>query len=140
MTKTINSLTDADGGSRVTQGIAQQLIGTYKTEEGWTETSTRAVWFSTANFSDIIALVNENSGDGARIYFGKYPADVDIVGTPDPSYKGMITLVFIPTLAAEGGGHEDLFPATPPESMAAALADDDDGDQGFNHGDLCPPC
>jgi hypothetical protein len=141
MTKTTTSLTGTSGGSRITQGVAQQLIETYKTEEGWASDKTRAVWFSMASFTDIIALVNENSGDGARIYFGKYPSDVDIPGTPDPSYKGMVTLVFIPTLAAVDGSHQDLFPATPPVSVAvAAVTDDGDGDQGFDHGDLCPPC
>ena len=138
MTKKTNSLTAA-GGSRVSQSIAQQLIETYKTEEGWSPNKTRAVWFSIANFSDIIALVNENGGDGARIYFGKYPADVDIPGTPDPSYKGMVTLVFIPTLAIDGGGHQDLFPATPTASVPVAAAHGD-GSQGYNHGELCPPC
>ena len=139
MSKSTPNLTDADGGSRIPQSVAQQLIETYKTEEGWAENKTRAVWFSLANFADIIALINENSGDGARIYFGKYPSDVDIPGTPDPSYKGMVTLVFIPTLATASGTHQDLFPATPPVSVAVA-ARNGDGGQGFNHGGLCPPC
>jgi hypothetical protein len=140
MTKKTNNLSNASGGSRVSQSIAQQLIETYKTEEGWASDKTRAVWFSVADFTDIIALVNENSGDGARIYFGKYPADVDIPGTPDPSYKGMVTLVFIPTLAVDGGAHQDLFPATPPVSVAVAALTDGDPSQGYNHGELCPPC
>jgi hypothetical protein len=139
MTKSTRNLAEADGGSRIPQSVAQQLIETYKTEEGWAEDKTRAVWFSTANFTDIIALINENSGDGARIYFGKYPSDVDIPGTPEPRYKGMVTLVFIPTLATASGTHQDLFPATFPVSVAVVARNGDD-DEGFNHGDLCPPC
>jgi hypothetical protein len=141
MTKSTKSLTAANSGSRITEGVAQQLIETYKTKEGWSDTTTRAVWFSVASFTDIIALVNENNGDGARIYFGQYPTDVDIPGTPEPSYKGMVTLVFIPTLAASDGSHQDLFPAIPPVSVAvAAIADGGNGDEGYNHGELCPPC
>ncbi|HMH23055.1 MAG TPA: hypothetical protein VK563_14825 [Puia sp.] len=139
MTKSTHNLTDADGGSRIPQSVAQQLIETYKTEEGWADNKTRAVWFSAANFTDILALISENSGDGARIYFGKYPGNADIPGTPDPSDKGMVTLVFIPTLATASGGHQDLFPATPPVSVAVAARNGEDY-QGYNHGDLCPPC
>ena len=121
-------------GSRISESVAQQLIGTYKAEEGWTPDKTRAVWFSSADIADIASLINESGGDGIRIYFGKYPATTDIPGTPDPAYKGKVTLVFIPTVAGEGGSHQDLFPPVAGPGAAAA-----DGGQGYNHGSLCPP-
>jgi len=145
MASPTTGLTDAGGGSRISAATAQQLIGTYKAEEGWPPDKTRAVWFSLASIGDIQALISENGGDGVEIYFGKYPSDVDIPGTPDPAYKGKVTLVFIPTLATPDGGHQDLFPPTAPNSSAAArtnaqsFAPADGGDQGFNHGGLCPP-
>ena len=113
--------------------VAQQLINTYMTEEGWGPDKTRAVWFSLADFASIQALITASGGDGARIYFGKYPSDVDIPGTPDPAYKGMVTLVFIPTLAIPDGSHQDLFPPLPQAGGTPSA------DQGYNHGELCPP-
>jgi hypothetical protein len=146
MPKSTNNLTGADGAGRIPSDVAQQLIETYKTQEGWAEDKTRAVWFSIADLADIVDLVTGYNGDGARIYFAKYPLDTDIPGTPDPSYKGMVTLVFIPTLAGPEGSHQDLFPATPPASVVVAAgtavfsAATGGGDQGYNHGELCPPC
>lgn len=133
-------LTDTPGGSRVPSSVAQLLIGTYKNEEGWPPDKTRAVWFSLSSIADIQALINENEGDGIRIYFGKYPSNVDVPGTPDPSYKGKVTVVFIPTVTAADGSHTDIFPATTPGTRAvkAAVTPDDDG-AGYNHGGLCPP-
>jgi hypothetical protein len=134
-------LTDNSGGTRVPSSVAQLLIGTYRNEEGWPPDKTRAVWFSLASIIDIQALINENGGDGARIYFGKYPADVDVPGTPDPAYKGKVTLVFIPTVTAADGSHTDIFPPTASgagTAAAKAAAATDDG-SGYNHGSLCPP-
>ena len=133
-------LTDTPGGSRVPSSVAQLLIGTYKNEEGWPPDKTRAVWFSLSSIIDIQALINENGSDGVRIYFGKYPSNVDVPGTPDPSYKGKVTVVFIPTVTAADGSHTDIFPATAPDALAAktAATPDDDG-TGYNHGGLCPP-
>jgi len=131
-------LTVTPGGSRVPSSVAQLLIGTYKNEEGWPPDKTRAVWFSLSSIIDIQALINENGGDGARIYFGKYPSNVDVPGTPDPSYKGKVTVVFIPTVTAADGSHTDIFPATALTAAKAAAAPDDDG-TGYNHGGLCPP-
>ena len=131
-------LTDTPGGSRVPSSVAQLLIGTYKNEEGWPPDKTRAVWFSLSSIIDIQALINENGGDGARIYFGKYPSNVDVPGTPDPSYKGKVTVVFITTVTAADGSHTDIFPATALTAAKAAAAPDDDG-TGYNHGGLCPP-
>ena len=125
---------DTPGGSRVPSSVAQQLIGTYKTEEGWPPDKTRAVWFSLASIIDIQTLISENNGDGIRIYFGKYPSDVDVAGTPDPAYKGKVTLVFIPTVTASDGSHQDLFPP-----VANGTTPQDDGGDGYNHGGLCPP-
>ncbi|HEY8972129.1 MAG TPA: hypothetical protein VIM64_23660 [Puia sp.] len=127
-------LTDTTGGSRVPASVAQLLIGTYKNEEGWPPDKTRAVWFSLSSIIDIQALINENGGDGVRIYFGKYPADVDVPGTPDPAYKGKVTVVFIPTVTAADGSHTDIFPPIAPGGAVAL----DDG-TGYNHGSLCPP-
>jgi len=134
MTSPTTGLTGASGGSRISAPIAQQLIGTYKDEEGWPPDKTRAVWFSLASIVDIQALIDENDGDGIRVYFGKYPSDVDIEGTPDPAYKGRVTLVFIPTVTGTGGSHEDLFPPIAPQNLVL-----DGGGQGFDHGSLCPP-
>jgi len=135
MASSTTGLTDTPGGARVPAAVAQQLIGTYKNEEGWFPDKTRAVWFSLASIIDIQALINENGGDGARIYFGKYPSDMDVPGTPDPLYKGKVTLVFIPTLTAADGSHQDLFPPT----AASATALGDGGGSGYDHGGLCPP-
>lgn len=118
--------------STIPASIAQQLIDTYMKEEGWPPDKTRAIWFSLADFAGIQALITASGGDGARIYFGKYPSDVDIPGTPDPAYKGKVTLVFIPTLATADGSHQDLFPALPDGATQS-------NDQGYNHGELCPP-
>lgn len=137
MTSPTTGLTDTPGGSRVPAGVAQLLIGTYKNEEGWPPDKTRAVWFSLSSIRDIQALIDEHEGDGVRIYFGKYPSDVDVPGTPDPSYKGKVTVVFIPTVTADDGSHTDIFPATV-SNTGAATAPDDDGN-GYNHGGLCPP-
>ena len=140
MALTGNNLSATDGAGRIPSDIAQELILTYKTEEGWAGDKTRAVWFSAADFTDIIAQINENGGDGSRIYFGKYPSDTDIPGTPDPTYKGRVTLVFIPTVAQSDGTHQDLFPPIPPPSFVAAAAASSGGPvTGFNHGELCPP-
>ena len=132
MTSPNTGLTDTPGGIRVPAAIAQQLISTYKAEEGWPPDKTRAVWFSRDSIIDIQALIDENDGDGIRIYFGKYTSDVDVAGTPDPAYKGKVTLVFIPTLPASDGSHQDLFSPT-----TASPADD--GGEGYDHGGLCPP-
>jgi len=138
-TSTNNPGGTTGGGSLIPESTAQLLIETYKTEDGWGPDETRAVWFSVQDFTNIISLVNDYGGDGARIYFGKYPSDTDIPGTPDPSYKGMVTLVFIPTLAGPGGSHQDVFPATPTSSFVAA-ARTNGGNMGYDHGELCPPC
>lgn len=133
MTISNKELSAADGGSPIPESIAQQLINTYKTEEGWAPDKTRAVWFSLADLAGIQSLINEAGGDGVRIYFGKYPSDADIPGTPDPAYKGMVTLVLIPTLASPDGLHQDIFPPLPP-------ADGNEGTaQAYDHGNLCPP-
>ncbi|HVW62629.1 MAG TPA: hypothetical protein VHC48_21410 [Puia sp.] len=124
-----------DGGSRITAAVAQQLIGTYKNEEGWPPGKTRAVWFSLDAIEDMQTLIEESGGDGIRIYFGKYPSGVDIPGTPDPAYKGKVTLVFIPTATGIDGSHDDIFPPVAPDAMAAL----DDGGTGYDHGALCPP-
>ena len=143
MASPTTGLTVTPGGSRVPADVAQLLIGTYKNEEGWPPDKTRAIWFSLSSIMDIQAQINENGGDGVRIYFGKYPSNVDVPGTPDPSYKGKVTVVFIPTVTAADGSHTDIFPATIPETSLAAAAQaaaapDDDG-TGYNHGGLCPP-
>lgn len=124
-----------DGGSRITAAVAQQLISTYKNEEGWPPDKTRAVWFSLDAIADIQALIEEASGDGIRIYFGKYPSGVDIPGTPDPACKGKVTLVFIPTVTGTDGSHDDIFPPIASGAMVAL----DDGGTGYDHGALCPP-
>ena len=134
MASPTTGLTDTNGGSRISPPVAQQLIDTYKAEEGWPPDKTRAVWFSLASIIDIQALIDENGGDGIRIYFGKYPSDVDIPGTPDPAYKGKVTLVFIPTVAGAGGSHDDIFPPTSSQNVALG-----DGGRGYDHGSLCPP-
>jgi len=127
------------GGSRITAAVAQQLIGTYKNEEGWPPDKTRAVWFSLDAITDIQALIQESSGDGIRIYFGKYPSDVDLPDTPDPAYKGKVTLVFIPTVTGADGSHNDVFPPVAPDGTVALEATLDDGGSGYDHGSLCPP-
>ncbi|MBN9379361.1 MAG: hypothetical protein J0H74_01265 [Chitinophagaceae bacterium] len=124
-----------NGGSRITAAVAQQLIGTYKNEEGWPPDKTRAVWFSLDAIADIQALISASAGDGIRIYFGKYPSDVDIPGTPDPAYKGKVTLIMIPTVTGSDGSHNDIFPPVAPGTMVAL----DDGGTGYDHGSLCPP-
>ena len=124
-----------DGGSRITAAVAQQLIGTYKNEEGWPPDKTRAVWFSLDAIEDMQTLIEESGGDGIRIYFGKYPSGVDIPGTPDPACKGKVTLVFIPTATGIDGSHDDIFPPVASGAMAAL----DDGGTGYDHGALCPP-
>ena len=131
MANSSKDLSAANGGSPIPERFAQLLIDTYKTEEGWTPDKTRAVWFSLADLASIQSLINNAGGDGVRIYFGKYPLDVDIPGTPDPAYKGRVTTVLIPTLAAPDGSHQDLFSPLPPDSG--------NGPQGYNHGELCPP-
>lgn len=120
-------------GGRISESVAQQLIGTYKDEEGWFPDKTRAAWLSLADITDLTALINESGGDGIRIYFAKYPTNIDIPGTPDPAYKGRVTLVFIPTLATAGGAHQDLFSPIPSATVPA------NGGQGYNHSELCPP-
>jgi len=125
----------SQGGSRITAAVAQQLIGTYKNEEGWPPDKTRAVWFSLDAITDMQTLIGEYSGDGIRIYFGKYPSDTDIDGMPDPAYNGKVTLVFIPTVTGTDGSHNDVFPPVAPDSAAAL----DDGGTGYDHGSLCPP-
>jgi len=141
MTSPTTGLAGADGGGRIPAPVAQQLIGTYKAEEGWPPDKTRAVWFSLDSIIDIQALIDEYGGDGIRIYFGKYPSDVDIPGTPDPAYKGKVTLVFIPTAAGKDGAHNDIFPPVVDGTSAAAriAAPADGGGSGYNHGGLCPP-
>jgi len=126
--------TSTDGGSPITAPLAQQLIGTYKNEEGWPPDKTRAVWFSSDAITGIQTLIQEYSGDGVRIYFGKYPSDVDVPGTPDPAFKGKVTLVFIPTVTGAGGSHDDVFPPVAPATAAL-----DGGGTGYDHGSLCPP-
>jgi len=59
MASPTTGLTDAGGGSRISAATAQQLIGTYKAEEGWPPDKTRAVWFSLASIGDIQALISE---------------------------------------------------------------------------------
>jgi hypothetical protein len=132
MTSSTNDLS-AGAGSPIPESDAQLLINTYKTEEGWTPDSTRAIWFSLEDLTAIEALVNDTGGDGVRIYFGKYPSDVDIPGTPDPAYKGKVTLVFIPTVETPDGSHQDLFSPLPQAGGNGGTA------QAYNHGELCPP-
>lgn len=144
MTSPTTGISNVNGGGRIPAAVAQQLIGTYKTEEGWPPDKTRAVWFSLDSIVDMQALINEYSGDGIRIYFGKYPSDVDVPGTPDPAYKGKVTLVFIPTIAGEEGEHNDIFPPVVNGTAAAsknavAVTLDDGGGTAYNHGGLCPP-
>ena len=124
-----------NGGSTITAAVAQQLIGTYKNEEGWPPDKTRAVWFSLDAIAGIQALIQGSNGDGVRIYFGKYPSVVDIPGTPDPAYKGKVTLVFIPTVTGPDGSHNDIFPPVAPGTMGVL----DGGGTGYDHGSLCPP-
>jgi hypothetical protein len=144
MASSTTGLTSVNGGGRIPTPVAQQLIGTYKAEEGWPPDKTRAVWFSLDSIIDIQALIDEYKGDGIRIYFGKYPSDTDIPGTPDPAYKGMVTLVFIPTVAGNDGEHNDIFPPIANDTAAASrnattVTLGDGGGTAYNHGGLCPP-
>ena len=132
MTSSTNDLS-AGAASSIPESTAQLLINTYKTEEGWTPDKTRAIWFSLEDLTAIETLVNDAGGDGVRIYFGKYPSDVDIPGTPDPAYKGRVTLVFIPTLATPDGSHQDQFSPLPQAGGNGGTA------LAYDHGELCPP-
>lgn len=109
------------------------LIKEYWDQEGKGEKKTRAVWFSTSDLLMILSLITNQGGDGARIFFGKYPdKDVDL---PIPEYVNMNTLVFVPTKKNEAGGHSDIFNIEelvqhPEQATSTGTA--------ANHGELCP--
>jgi len=137
MNKLINSIL-AWEGETVPSEHAKLLIQTYKREEGGDPMKTRSVWFSVPDLGDIVKLasklVNGKQCNGIRVYFGKYPANDDVIKPPNNDYLGRVTVVFVPTYDETTGNglkHIDIF------NVDAAVKDGEG--EGFNHGELCPP-
>lgn len=110
------------------------LIKEYWDQEGTGDKKTRGVWFSTSDLLMILSLITDQSGDGARIFFGKYPASN--FELPTPEYANMNTLVFVPTKKSENGGHTNIFnieQLVQDPDQATTLAG-----SAANHGELCP--
>jgi hypothetical protein len=140
MTNLINSIVAFKDGSEIPSEHAKLLVQTYRDEEGHGNNKTRAVWFSVPDLAKIIALatgtVDGKTCNGIRIYFAKYPKNDIVIKPPYPEYFSRETLVFVPTYDETVGGspkHRDLF------NVLSPIAYPFDGNQGFNHGELCPP-
>lgn len=69
----------------VTQSELQTLTANYLANIG--NNKTQSVWFSA---SDIMSLIQQNSANGLRIYFGKYASN-------DPTYPNQLTVILLAT-------------------------------------------
>lgn len=136
MTNLINSILLTDNVNQfdaapIPNKEAVLLIKEYWDSEGTGDKKTKAVWFSISDLLMILGQINKQNGDGARIFFGKYP-DKD-VNLPLPEYVHMNTVVFVPTVA-NGGGHKNVIDIE-------SLVNDPSkaiGSDAVDHGQLCP--
>lgn len=136
----INSMAKFEDGTLIPSEHAKLLVQTYRDEEGHGSKKSRAVWFSVQDLAQILALATSTVDDvtcnGIRIHFAKYPETDAEIKPPNPAYLRRETLVFVPTYDQIVGGkikHRDLFDVLSP------IVRPIDGNQGFNHGELCPP-
>jgi hypothetical protein len=136
----INSIVEFRDGTEIPSEHAKLLIQTFRNRQGEGNEKTRAVWFSVTDLARILALatstVNGITCNGIRIYLAKYPTDNADIEPPNPLYFNRETVVFVPTYDETIGNntrHRDLFDVLAPINRPF------DGNQGFNHGELCPP-
>lgn len=140
MSKLINSIVRIKDGNKIPSEHAKLLIQTYRDEEGHGDKKSRAIWFSVSDLAEILALatatVDEKVCNGIRIYLAKYPKDATEIQPPNSEYFSRETLVFVPTYDQIVGGiikRRNLF------DVFASIVRPIDGNEGFNHGELCPP-
>ncbi len=141
-------------GRKISKKEVVRLVKKFK--KSGEKHNTKAVWFSLANIQEIAKLIEDlndpasgKTGDGVRLYYGRYP---DYLSEDSKGNKN--TVLFVPTYSKDGGStHHDYIsaeevkklseeigdPDNPKvEVMAMARTMDEEGEEGFNHGDLCP--
>lgn len=139
-------------GRKISKKEVVRLVKKFK--KSGEKHNTKAVWFSLGNIQEIVTLIENlndpasgKTGDGVRLYYGRYP---DYVSEDSKGNKN--TVLFVPTYSKDGGAtHHDYISAEEVKKLSEEIGDPDDpqtepmalamgegGEEGFNHGDLCP--
>jgi hypothetical protein len=139
-------------GRKISKKEVVRLVKKFK--KSGEKNNTKAVWFSLANIQEIVALIENlndpasgKTGDGVRLYYGRYPDYVS-----ENSKGNRNTVLFVPTYSKDGGStHHDYISAEEVKKLSEEIGDPDDpktevmarsmegeGEEGYNHGDLCP--
>ena len=139
-------------GRKISKKEVVRLVKKFK--KSGEKHNTKAVWFSLGNIHEIVTLIENlndpasgKTGDGVRLYYGRYP---DYVSEDSKGNKN--TVLFVPTYSKDGGAtHHDYISAEEVKKLSEEIGDPDDpqtepmalamgegGEEGFNHGDLCP--
>ena len=139
-------------GKKISKKEVVRLVKKFK--KSGEKHNTKAVWFSLGNVQEIVKLIENlndttsgKTGDGVRLYYGRYPDYVS-----ENSKGNRNTVLFVPTYSKDGGStHHDYISAEEvkklseeigdpddPTTEVIALSMDEEGEEGYNHGDLCP--
>ncbi len=138
-------------GKKISKKEVVRLVKKFK--KSGEKHNTKAVWFSLDEMREVIKLIenlndpaNGKTGDGVRLYYGRYPDYVS-----EMSKGNRNTILFVPTYSKDGGStHHDYISAEEVKKLSEEIGDPDDpktatdpmgdegGEEGFNHGSLCP--
>jgi len=139
-------------GRKISKKEVVRLVKKFK--KSGEKHNTKAVWFSLANIQEIATLIENlndpasgKTGDGVRLYYGRYPDYASDGGKGNRN-----TVLFVPTYSKDGGStHHDYISAEEVKKLSEEIGDPDDGntdvmarsmegggEEGYNHGDLCP--
>jgi hypothetical protein len=138
-------------GGKISKKEVVRLVKKFK--KSGEKHNTKAIWFSLNDIREIAKLIENlndpasgKTGDGVRLYYGRYP---DYAAENAKGNKN--TILFVPTYSKDGGStHHDYISAEEVKKLSeeigdpdsgnenVALATEEDGKEGYNHGDLCP--
>lgn len=138
-------------GKKITKKEVVRLVKKFK--KSGEKHNTKAVWFSLNDINEIAKLIENlndpatgKTGDGVRLYYGRYPDNAN-----DGSKGNKNTILFVPTYSKDGGStHHDYISAEEVKKLSDEIGDPDngteamalslegDGEEGYNHGDICP--
>ncbi|MFC4213219.1 hypothetical protein ACFOWA_18645 [Pedobacter lithocola] len=130
--------------------IAKKMTAAFRASEKTDNASyTKAAWFPASQITALAEKVAKFEGDGVRIYFGRYTADIidciNKLGYGDEipsSYAEMNTLLFVVTKDIDGKPRTDYFvDKTSHDSHEVSIKNVGDAPNPTdpdNRGKLCP--
>ena len=138
-------------GQKISKKEVVRLVKKFK--KSGEKHNTKAVWFSLDDVKEITKLIENlndpatgKTGDGVRLYYGRYP-DYAI----EMAKGNKNTILFVPTYSKDGGStHHDYISAEEVKKLSEEIGDpdnpqeegggmdDEGGEEGYNHGNLCP--